>query len=388
MRVCVIVLDSVGIGAMPDAHEYGDEGSHTLGNIYKARGKLDIPNLLSMGLGNIEDSRLPEVVSPTAFYGRMAEVTKAKDTTSGHWEMMGLIVDPPFKVVDKFPESMLYDWLERAGRKPGFLGNCAASGTGIMSALGEEHLRTGFPIVYTSADSVFQVAAHEEVIPLHELYDLCKIAREMVVEDLFIGRVIARPFVGTPGNFRRTENRKDYAVPPTGKTVLDALEEEGKTTLGIGKIEDIFCNMGVKHVNHTTNNHDSILATIDALKHDNEDSLIFTNLIDFDMKYGHRNDVEGYALALEEFDRSLPLILEALRTSDVLMLTADHGCDPTTLSTDHSREYVPLLVKTKDKSANLGTRSSFADLGASVYEILTGKKWHTGVSFLKQILDE
>ena len=414
MRVCVMVLDSVGIGAMPDAHEYGDARSHTLGNIYKARGKLHIPNLLSMGLGNIEDSRLPKVDSPSALYGRMAEVTKAKDTTSGHWEMMGLVMDPPFRVFDKFPEQMLYEWLARAKRKPGFLGNCAASGTGIMSALGGEHLQTGFPIVYTSADSVFQVAAHEEVIPLGELYDLCKIARDMLVGDLFVGRVIARPFVGTPGDFRRTENRKDYAVPPTGKTVLDALEEEGLTTLGIGKIEDIFCNKGVKNVNHTTNNQDSIQATIDALMRNSEDSLIFANLIDFDMKYGHRNDVEGYALALEEFDRSLPHILAAMRQDDVLMLTADHGCDPTTSSTDHSREYVPLLVKSRlckkpaqpmgihqtrvqapelgsmpsKMPANLGTRASFADLGASVYELLTGKTWHTGKSFLKQIRDE
>ena len=386
MRVCVMVLDSVGIGAMPDSAEYGDAGSHTLGNIYKARGKLHIPNLLSMGLGNIEDSRLPKVDSPTALYGRMAEVTKAKDTTSGHWEMMGLVVDPPFRVFDKFPEPMLYEWLAKSGRTPGYLGNCAASGTGIMSALGSEHMRTGFPIVYTSADSVFQVAAHEEVIPLDELYELCKTAREMLVGELFVGRVIARPFVGTPGSFVRTENRKDYAVPPTGKTVLEALEEQGITTLGIGKIEDIFCNVGVKNVNHTTNNKDSIQATVDALKSNNEDSLIIANLIDFDMKYGHRNDVEGYALALEEFDLCLPFIFDAMRSDDILMLTADHGCDPTTPSTDHSREYVPLLVKAK-KPANLGTRASFADLGATVYEMLSGKKWHIGESFFKQMHD-
>ena len=384
MRVCVIVLDSVGIGAMPDAHEFGDAGAHTLGNIYAKRGRLHIPNLLSMGLGNIQDSRLPKTDTPTAAYGRMAEVTKAKDTTSGHWEIMGLIMDPPFKVFEKFPEPMLYEWLSKTGQKSGFLGNCAASGTGIIAALGEEHLRTGFPIVYTSADSVFQVAAHEEVIPLHELYELCKTAREMLVGDLFVGRVIARPFVGTPGEFRRTENRKDYAVPPTGITVLDKLEEEGKTTLGIGKIEDIFCNRGVKNVNHTTNNKDSIQATIDALGRNNEDSLIFANLIDFDMKYGHRNDVEGYALALEEFDKRLPDILDALHPDDLLVLTADHGCDPTTPSTDHSREYVPILAKGK-KSANLGTRASFADLGASVYERLTGKNWHAGKSFLDEL---
>jgi len=362
MRVCIIVLDSVGIGALPDAAQYGDIGAHTLGNIHAACGGLKLPNLFKMGLGNIEGSRLPKVSEPTAAYGRMATKTRAKDTTSGHWEMMGLVVEPPFVVLEKFPEDFLQRWLEIAEHKPiQWLGNHAASGTEIMDALGEKHMQTAAPIVYTSADSVFQVAAHEEIIPLHKLYTLCETAREMLVDDLFVGRVIARPFVGKPGAFMRTENRKDYAVPPTGKTFLDTLEERGKTTLGIGKIKDIFCGRGVANANHTTNNADGIAATIDALKNNHEDALIFTNLVDFDMKYGHRNDIAGYAAALEAFDAELPKVLAALRSGDTLIITADHGCDPTTPSTDHSREYVPILVAGSGvKAENLGTKDSLA----------------------------
>ena len=378
-RVCIIVLDGVGIGALPDAAEFGDVGAHTLMNIYAKLGKLHIPNLLSMGLGNITDSGLPSVKTPKAAYGRMASLTKAKDTTSGHWEMMGFVMDPPFRVFEKFPEEFLYEWLQRCGHEPGFLGNCAASGTAIISALGEEHTRTGHPIVYTSADSVFQVAAHEDVLPLEKLYGMCQRAREMLVGDLFVGRVIARPFLGKPGNFTRTKNRRDFAVPPT-RTVLNGLEENGLDTLGIGKIEDIFARSGVKYVNHTTNNHDGVLATIDALMHFAEASLVFTNLVDFDMKYGHRNDAVGFAGALEEFDRRLPDITDALRPGDVLVITADHGCDPTTLSTDHTREYAPVLAYGK-KNANLGTRTSFADVGAFTYTYLCGKRWPTGEAF-------
>ena len=375
-RVCVIVLDGVGIGELPDAWEFGDTGAHTLGNIM-LHSELHIPNLISLGLGNITDSRLPYAKSPSAAYGRMASVTKAKDTTSGHWEMMGLVMEPPFKVFDKFPEHFLYDWLRRCGHKPGFLGNCAASGTGIITALGEEHMRTGHPIVYTSADSVFQVAAHEGIIPLAKLYEMCRTAREMLEGDMLVGRVIARPFLGRPGCFTRTENRRDFAVPPTGKTVLDGLEEKGLHTLGIGKIEDIFSGSGVKYVNHTKNNRDGIHATIDALKFDRQASLIFTNLVDFDMVYGHRNDVHGFARALGDFDSLLPEIISAVQPGDVLILTADHGCDPTTIATDHTREYVPVLAFGK-KNANLGTRTSFADLGAFTYEYLLGEKWHLG----------
>lgn len=391
-RTCLIILDSVGIGELPDAAEYGDEGAHTIGNVYKANNGINIPNLLNLGLGNIENSRLPISNSPSAAFGRMAELTKAKDTTSGHWEMCGLIMNPPFKTVEKFPEEMLNKWLSRAkeflAKKPTtWLGNCPASGTEIIERLGEEHVKTGAPIVYTSADSVFQVAAHEDVIPLKELYKLCEIARELLVGDLFIGRVIARPFIGKPGAFSRTENRKDYAVPPTGPTLLDALEEKGESTLGIGKIEDIFCNRGVTHVNHTTNNKDGIAATIDALKNNKKDALIFTNLVDFDMKYGHRNDPKGYGQALEAFDKELPAILNALNHDDLLIITADHGCDPTTPSTDHSREYVPLLVYSKNiKPVNLGTRATFADICATIYHMMGYGKWPVGESFLNELL--
>jgi len=385
-RICIIVLDSVGIGEMPDAADFNDTGAHTLGNIFKARGKLNLPNLYAMGLGNIENSRLPKVPAPTAAYGRMAQQTRTKDTTSGHWEMMGLVMEPPFKTFEKFPHTMLYEWLCRAGRMPKWLGNYPASGTAIIDALGEEHMKTGLPIVYTSADSVFQIAAHEEVIPLTELYKLCEIARELLTGDLIVGRVIARPFVGMPGAFIRTENRKDYAVPPPSQTLLDVLETQGQYTLGIGKIKDIFCNHGVKYANHTTNNADSIIATIDALKNDFSNTLIFTNLIDFDMNYGHRNDPEGYGQALEVFDKQLPEIFNALRPQDLLLITADHGCDPTTPSTDHSREYVPLLVYGADtKPVNLGTRATFADIAATIYEGLGHGKWNIGNSFLDEV---
>jgi len=381
-RVCIIVLDSVGIGAMPDAVEYGDAGAHTLGNVYKACGGLNLPHLFAMGLGNIEDSRLPAAENPTASYGRMAELTKAKDTTSGHWEMMGLILDPPFKTVEKFPESMLRQW-----NPAGWLGNYPASGTAILDQLGAEHMQTGLPIVYTSADSVFQVAAHEDVIPLPDLYKLCEKAREMLVGDLFIGRVIARPFTGKPGAFTRTENRKDYAVPPTSDTLLDALEKQGQFTLGIGKVEDIFCNCGVKYVDHTKNNESGIKATINALKSDGNAALIFTNLVDFDMKYGHRNDPKGYGQALEAFDAELPKILDALNDDDLLIITADHGCDPTTSSTDHSREYVPLLVYSEKSNnpANLGTRATFADVAATIYDLFGHGEWCVGESFAEKL---
>jgi len=364
-RACVIVLDSVGIGALPDAAEFGDVGAHTLGNIYKKRGKLALPNLYEMGLAHIEDARLPMLVpndAPIASYGRMATLTKAKDTTSGHWEMAGLVMNPPFATFENFPETLLCEWLKKAGREKKWLGNYPASGTKIIDDLGAEHIKTGAPIVYTSADSVFQVAAHEEIIPLEELYRLCALARELLVGEYFVGRVIARPFLGEVGAFKRTKNRRDYAVPPVGETLLDELEAQGKKTLGIGKIEDIFCNRGVTYVNHTTNNPDGIRATIDALENATPDvALIFTNLVDFDMHFGHRNDVEGYAQALEYFDIQLPKIKAALKKGDLLIITADHGCDPTTKGTDHTREYVPLLVYQHGGAAeNLGTKDSLA----------------------------
>jgi len=380
-RACVIVLDSVGIGALPDAADFGDVGAHTLGNIYKKRGKLSLPHLYAMGLANIEDARLPgAVANPSAAYGRMATLTRAKDTTSGHWELMGLPMDPPFATFTQFPEALLREWLTKAEREVKWLGNYPASGTKIIDDLGAEHMRTGAPIVYTSADSVFQVAAHEEIIPLPELYRLCETARELLMGDNIIGRVIARPFLGEPGNFKRTQNRRDYAVPPIGETLLDRLEAHGKKTLGIGKIEDIFCNRGVTYVNHTTNNPDGIHATIDALNDTNGDTLlIFTNLVDFDMHHGHRNDVEGYAQALEYFDAQLPHIQAALRDDDILIITADHGCDPTTKGTDHTREYVPLLVHGKKITPTvLGTRKSLADVAATLCHAWQLGTWPVG----------
>jgi len=388
---------------MPDAADFGDEGAHTLGNIYKKIGKLDLPNLYTLGLGHIEDARLPKVGKPAASFGRMAAKTKAKDTTSGHWELAGLIMNPPFATFKKFPDELLAKWLQRAreeglwcpdekdnkaqdGYTP-WLANRPASGTQIIDEYGEAHMKTGAPIVYTSADSVFQVAAHEEIIPIETQYRLCQLARELLTGEYIVGRVIARPFVGTPGNFTRTKNRKDYAVPPVGETLLDALEAKGQTTLGIGKIDDIFCKRGVAHANHTTNNMDGIEATIEALRNNNEDTIIFTNLVDFDMHYGHRNNIEGYAKALECFDSHLPRILSATRPDDLLLITADHGCDPTTAGTDHTREYVPILAYggVGGRVADLGTRETFADVAATVYEALGHGRWLVGESFYECI---
>ncbi len=384
-RVIVIVLDSVGIGAMPDAEEFGDEGANTLGNINSVR-PLDVPNLIGLGIGNIAGSTLPKVAKPLAAYGKAAEVTKAKDTTSGHWEMMGVPMYEPFKT---YPNGFPADLIMRFERSIGIgiLGNEVASGTEIIQRLGDEHVRTGKPIVYTSADSVFQIAAHEEIIPLDRLYDICEAARGMLVGEHLVGRVIARPFRGENGKYYRTENRRDYALAPMRDTVLDALAANKLCVIGIGKIEDIFAHRGISIANHTKNNHDGIEAALGYIRA-GEGDFIFTNLVDFDMLYGHRNDVEGYATALEYFDSKLPILLSALKQGDVLMITADHGCDPCHKGTDHTREYIPLLVFGKDVSAkDLGVLSSFADIGASVYDYLTGEKWDVGKSFIKSILD-
>jgi phosphopentomutase len=382
-RACIIVLDSVGIGAMPDAAEFGDETAHTLGNVFNKMQNLKLDNLYGLGLAHIENACLaPPQGTPTAAYGRMATRTKAKDTTSGHWELAGLIMDTPFATFTRFPETLLTEWLAKQGCAPLWLGNLPASGTQIIDELGEEHMRTGAPIVYTSADSVFQVAAHEDIIPLDKLYALCEGARALLTGEYFVGRVIARPFTGSPGNFSRTKNRRDYAVPPTGETLLDRLTTHGKKTLGIGKIEDIFCNRGVTYVNHTTNNQAGIEATIDALHGKGEAadaSLIFTNLVDFDMNFGHRNDAEGYAAALEYFDSRLPEILDALRPQDLLIITADHGCDPTTPGTDHTREYVPLIITGAGVTPqNLGTRATLADVTATLCEFFNIGEWNAG----------
>lgn len=385
-RVILIVLDSVGIGALPDAADFGDAGSHTLGNIRRVRGRLALPNLYRLGLANIEGSELPDAVAaPAGAYGRCAERTHAKDTTCGHWEMAGLALDKPFRTYPNgFPEDLMRRFEQAIGR--GTLGNCVASGTEIIQRLGDEHVRTGKPIVYTSADSVFQIAAHERVIPLEELYRISEVARELLQGDNLVGRVISRPFLGESGHYWRTENRRDYALAPFRDTILDALDRAGHEVVGIGKIEDIFCHRGITTVDHTKNNPAGIAATQRFLE-SGAGELIFTNLVDFDMLYGHRNDVEGYAAALEAFDAALPAMLAALREGDLLMITADHGCDPTTPSTDHSREYIPLLVAGAHvrPGTALGTRDTFADIGATAYEYLTGETWREGASFLEEI---
>lgn len=381
-RVILIVLDSVGIGAQPDAAAFGDAGAHTLGNIYKKRGGLNIPNLLALGLGNIENSRLPSVDMPQAAFGRSAEKTHAKDTTCGHWEMAGIIMDTPFKTYPNgFPKELIAEFERKIGR--GTLGNCVASGTVIIQELGDEHVYTGKPIVYTSADSVFQIAAHEEVIPLADLYRMCETARAMLVGENLVGRVIARPFVGGNGVYTRTENRRDYAVEPVAETILDRFAQHGLHNISIGKIEDIFCHRNVGLVDHTKNNPDGIAATLKYLRA-GEGDFIFTNLVDFDMLYGHRNDVEGYAKALEYFDARLPELIAAMQEGDLMLLTADHGCDPTYPGTDHTREYIPILALGPGWKAGvpLGTRATFADIAATATEYLTGETWQNGTSFL------
>ncbi len=382
-RAIIIVLDSCGIGCLPDAEEFGDKGAHTIGHVY-AKSGMSIPNMLALGIGNITGSLLPKVYFPRAAYGRAMEVTKAKDTTSGHWEMAGFPMEVPFRTYPNgFPPEVMSEFERRIGR--GTLGNEVASGTEIIQRLGDEHTATGKPIVYTSADSVFQIAAHEEVIPLETLYAYCEQAREMLVGDNLVGRVIARPFVGGNGVYTRTENRRDYALEPMKDTILDALAAKGMDVVGIGKIEDIFAHRGITTVDHTKNNRDGIEATIRFLKEGKGD-FIFTNLVDFDMLYGHRNDSDGYAKALEYFDSKLPEIMRSMTEDDLMIITADHGCDPNYPGTDHTREYIPVLAFIgRGKPCDLGTLRSFADLGATVYEYLTGEKWTCGESFLGKL---
>ncbi|AEM77985.1 phosphopentomutase [Thermoanaerobacter wiegelii] len=384
-RVILIVLDSVGVGELPDAYKFGDQGSNTLGHVTEKTG-VELPNMGRLGLGNIIPLKsVPENPNAIGGYGKMAEKSAGKDTTTGHWEIAGLFIEKPFPTYPHgFPDEIIKEFEKRIGRK--VLGNKPASGTEIIKELGEEHVKTGFPIVYTSADSVFQVAAHEDVIPLEELYKICEIAREILKGDHAIGRVIARPFTGTPGNFVRTGNRRDFSLKPFEPTVLDMLKEDGYEVFAIGKIEDIFAGQGITGKNHTTNNDDGITATIKAMD-EVKNGLIFTNLVDFDMVYGHRNDVEGYAKALKHFDNRLPEIMEKLTKEDLLIITADHGCDPTTPSTDHSREYVPLLVYSPlmKHGVNLGVRSTYADIAATIAEIFKVGPMKHGTSFLREL---
>jgi phosphopentomutase len=375
-RLIIIVLDSVGIGELPDAPDYGDSGSNTLKNIAEELGGLDLPNLESMGLGLIENIKgIRRNIVPSAFFGKMSEMSKGKDSTIGHWELSGVILDSPFPVFpDGFPEEIVDKFKKATGL--GVIGNFPASGTEIVEDLGEEHLRTGKLIVYTSADSVFQIAAHGDIIPLDRLYEICQIARE-ILDPYRVLRVIARPFVGKPGDFRRTRARKDYSMPPPGDTVLEILKKAGLPVIGIGKTNDIFAGRGLTRSIPTEDNLDGIIKTIAEVKR-SSNGLIFTNLIDFDMIWGHRKDVEGYAQG----------ILSLLTDGDLLIITADHGCDPTTPGTDHTREYVPLLVFNPSctKGRDLGIRRTFADVGQTVASALGVNPLENGTSFLKEVL--
>ncbi len=368
-RAIVIVCDSLGVGELPDAKEFGDEGSNTLGHVLDSQ-HPQLPTLTRVGL--LHTLPTPATTEhASAAYGRMAEVSAGKDTTTGHWEMMGLIVEDPFRTYPHgFPPEIIAEYEKRIGRKT--LGNKPASGTVILDELGEEHMRTGSPIVYTSADSVFQVAAHESVIPIEELWRICAEARELMRGEHNIGRIIARPFVGTgAGHFKRTANRKDFSVRPTGETVVERAFKAGREVIGLGKIADIFDRVGISTEIRTESNSDGMRKTMDLVRESNAD-FIFTNLVDFDSKYGHRNDPIGYAKALETFDGELATLLDSLKDNDYVFITADHGCDPCDVSTDHTREYVPLIVAGPQVrgARPLGTRSTFADLGATICELL------------------
>jgi phosphopentomutase len=383
-RFLILVADSCGCGALPDAREYGDEGSDTIGNTSRAVGGLKLPVMQAMGLGAVTPILgVPPAAQPAAFVGKMAELAKGKDTLTGHWEMMGAVLHEGLATFPEgFPAEIIEPFVRETGA-PGVLGNVVASGTAIIEELGEEHQRTGRPIVYTSADSVFQIAAHEETLPLLRLYEWCAVARRLL-DPWRVARVIARPFVGSPGRYTRTYNRRDFAMPPPVPTVLERLVAAGVPVYGVGKIPEIFSGRGISDGIHTEGNADGIARTsalLDRVAH----GLVFVNLVDFDMLYGHRNDPTHYAQALEELDRALPALLAKLRPGDLWALTADHGCDPTTPSTDHSREYVPLLAGGPGLGGGrLGVRGSFADLGATVCEAF-GLEPEAGTSFLGEM---
>ena len=385
-RAILIVLDSVGIGELPDAADFGDVGSNTLGNIVKKCGGISLPNLSKLGLGKIDGiNYLPVPEQVDGSYARMAEVSNGKDTITGHWELAGLQLKKPFPTYpDGFPQEVLDEFTRLTGR--GVLANCAASGTEIIKQYGEEHMRTGKLIVYTSADSVFQIAAHEDIVPIDELYKICQIARDMLKDEHMVGRVIARPFIGEPGNFTRTSNRRDYSAAPASDTILDKLSQKGLDVIAVGKIEDIFSKKGITKADHTKSNMHGVDMTIDFMKQQNK-GLIFTNLVDFDMLFGHRNNAQGYKDALEEFDKRLPEIMDAMKEDDVLIITADHGCDPTTESTDHSREHVPLLIygKSIKSDVNLGTRVTFADVASTLAEMFEVENVFPATSFYSEI---
>jgi len=385
-RVLWIVLDSVGMGELPDAANYGDVGSNTIGNIAKKVGGLNIPNLTRLGLGNIEGMQnLARTDKPEGIFARLGELSNGKDTITGHWEMAGIFTETPFPTYPNgFPPEVIQAFEKEVG--VGTLGNKTSSGTTILDELGEEHLATKKLIVYTSADSVFQIAAHEELYPIPRLYEICEIARRILDGPHKVARVIARPFLGKPGSFARTANRHDYAVEPPYDTVLDKVSKKGLKVMSVGKIVDIFNGKGVTDYIHTKSNDDGVDKTLDYMR-GGEKGLIYTNLVDFDMKWGHRNDYQAYAQGLEAFDKRLPEILNAMTPRDALFITADHGCDPTFPGTDHTREYVPLLGYSAAfaPGIDLGTRKSFADIGQTIADIFSCESIAHGESFYAKV---
>jgi phosphopentomutase len=390
-RIILIVMDSVGVGHLPDADRFGDHGANTLLNIYRQTGSLKLPNLCSMGLGKIVavGCQTPQVLGG---FGKMGEQSASKDTTTGHWEIAGIVLDSAFPTYpDGFPGDIIEAFEKKTAKK--ILGNYPRSGTTIIEELGQEHLKTGSPIVYTSADSVFQIAAHEDIVPLETLYAYCRIARSILTGRHAVGRVIARPFRGVPGKFERhNAARRDFSLKPPAQTLLDLLKGKGYFTVGVGKIGDLFGHRGLSAEIHTQNNEDGVDRTLESMEnYRGQKGLIFVNLVDFDMLYGHRRNVEGYAGALEAFDRRIPRIFDAMSTDDLLIITADHGCDPThTVHTDHTREYVPLLVYSTalKKEINLGVRATFADCGQTIADIFGAGKLAHGISFKKDIMHE
>ncbi len=386
-RAIWIVLDSVGIGELPDAGKYGDEGSDTIGNISKVYRTLELPNMRKLGLGNIKGIKgVMPVTNPVGAYGKSRELSNGKDTTTGHWEMTGIYRPVGFRTYpDGFPEEVI-DAFVKENNLPGILANRPASGTAIIEELGRKHMETRKPIVYTSADSVFQIACHKDVYSIDELYKMCESARAILNEKYETARVIARPFTGEQGKYERTSERRDYSVLPPKNNLLTYMKESGQNVVGVGKIEDIFCQEGITYAIHTKSNDDGMNVTLQCMK-DFDKGLIFTNLVDFDSKWGHRNDPAGYGDGLESFDKRLGELLEVLKEDDLLIINADHGCDPTTASTDHSREYIPILVYNKlmKKAVDLGERESFADIGQTLAEIFGVKKLDIGKSFFEEV---
>ena len=387
-RAILVVLDSVGVGELKDAKLYGDEGSHTLDHVYETCKGLNINELEKLGIGNIEGVNGPKKYDKAmGAFGRCEEASKGKDTVTGHWEIAGVILEEPLNTYPNgFSEEIINEFKKRA-KVEGILGNIVASGTQIIEDLGEEHVKTGYPIIYTSADSVFQIAAHEDVISVERLYEMCEIARNMLVDKWAVGRVIARPFIGEAPNFKRTSNRRDYALDPFNKTMLEYLKDANYEVAAVGKIEDIYNGKGVTSAVHTKSNMDGVDKTLEYMDTVKE-GLIFTNLVDFDMMYGHRNDPEGYGKALEDFDNRLQEIYSKMAEDDILIITADHGCDPTTSSTDHSREHIPVLVYGKNvkPGVNIGTRETFADIGKTILDFFNVQNELVGKSFLNDII--